>query len=113
MENMMIIQILCGVLLYVFARWPESTYGPIVNFWPFAPASCYGIFVFEWLILGRTGLTWDISTTICPHQMVAVGFNPMTLGFRDMSPTHCAIGADRACDHIVCLNLRTNNSDRY
>ncbi len=49
--------------------------------------------VFEWLILGRTGFTWDISTTICPHQMAAVGFEPMTLGFWGMDPTDCTIDA--------------------
>ncbi len=37
----------------------------------------------------------DISTTIGLHQMAAVGFEPTTLGFRGMAPTHCAIGADR------------------
>ncbi len=36
----------------------------------------------------------DISTTICSHQMAAVGFELTTLGFRGMAPTHCAIGAD-------------------
>ncbi len=36
----------------------------------------------------------DISMTICPHQMEAVRFEPMTLGFRGLAPTHCAIGAD-------------------
>ncbi len=30
--------------------------------------------------LGRTGLTWNISITICPHQMAAVRFKPMTFG---------------------------------
>ncbi len=36
----------------------------------------------------------DISTTICPHQMAAVGFELTTLEFRGMAPTHCDIGAD-------------------
>ncbi len=36
----------------------------------------------------------DISTTICPYQMAAVGFEPMTLGF--LTPIHCTIGADPA-----------------
>ncbi len=28
----------------------------------------------------------DISTTICPHQMAAEGFELTTLGFRGMAP---------------------------
>ncbi len=44
----------------------------------------------------------DISTTICPHQMAAVGFETMTLGFLRLGPlltvpsmqTHCAISED-------------------
>ncbi len=44
--------------------------------------------------LGRTGLAWDISMTICPHQMAAVGFEPLTLGFWGMAPTHYANDAD-------------------
>ncbi len=40
----------------------------------------------------------DISTTICLHQMAAVGFEPMTLGFLRRGPTHCAIGADIKVD---------------
>ncbi len=40
----------------------------------------------------------DISTTICLHQMAAVGFELTTLGFRGMAPTHCAIGADSLMD---------------
>ncbi len=44
------------------------------------------IFFLNGLFVGRTGLTWDISTTICPHQMAAVGFEHMTLGFLRLGP---------------------------
>ncbi len=37
------------------------------------------LYFFKRLILGRTGLTWDISTTKCPHQMAAVGFDAWPL----------------------------------
>ncbi len=36
----------------------------------------------------------DIAMTIFSHQMAALGFEPMTLGFLRLDPTHCAIGAD-------------------
>ncbi len=36
------------------------------------------------LELGHIDL--DISTTICPHQTAAVGFELMTLGLRAMAP---------------------------
>ncbi len=47
----------------------------------------YLLFIFlKWLNLGHAGLTWDILTTICPHQMAAEGFEPMTLGFLRFAP---------------------------
>ncbi len=39
----------------------------------------------------------DISTTICQHQLAAVGFELTTPGFRGMAPTHCTIGVDYVC----------------
>ncbi len=40
-----------------------------------------------------------ISATLCLHQMAAVGFKPMNIGFRDMAPTHCAIKVDD--EHLI------------
>ncbi len=70
-------------------------------------------FIFEWLILSHTGRTWGLPTTICLHQMAAVGFEPMTLGFWGLAPAHCAIDVDNTFNiTLFCCDIQTNGTDQ-
>ncbi len=48
---------------------------------------------------------WDLSTTICLHQMAAVGLELTTLGFRGMAP----YSLRHRCGHLYQDNFRPDS----